>query len=42
MALLVTSIHFVPQIAILTPFRAPIPANLHLHRFGFKLGKDQK
>ena len=41
-ASLVKSIHFIPQIFTLIPFRAPIPATSHLHKFGFKGVKDEK
>ena len=30
------SVHFIPQIASLTPFSAPIPAFSHLDLLGFK------
>ena len=41
-ASLVKSMHFIPQIATLTAFRAPIPVFSHLDRFRFKPIKDEK
>ena len=35
------SIHFIPQSAIFTPFRAPIPATSHLDLLGFKPDNDE-
>ena len=34
--------HLVPQTAIWTPFRAPIPAILHFVRLGFNPEKREK
>ena len=38
---LTRSTDFIPQTALLTPFRSPIPAVSHLDRFGFKPEKEE-